>query len=172
MRPVRTLRWVRSQVTNSSSIGTVRTGTDLDRVDPAVVHHAIALDQDDPARSIRARAPEGVQRIIEVSLSDNADLDVEVVANEAVIAAYATRADRTQIPFWPLLFANVTLRLLGSDDFPAEAEQRAARDLTTAAAAHALTVNVGHRYSLEHVAQAHERVDAGSKGRVLVTIPQ
>jgi len=153
-------------------IGTVRTGTDLDRVDPAVVHHAIALDQEDPAKAIRANALEGVQRIIEVSLSDNVDLDAEVVANEAVIAAYATRADRTQIPFWPLLFANVTLRLLGSDDFPAEAKQRAARDLTTAAAAGAVTVYVGHRYSLEHVAQAHERVDAGSKGRVLVIIPQ
>ena len=64
--------------------------------------------------------------------------------NGAVIAAYATRRDRPEIPFWPLLFDNVTLRLLGSDDFPAEAKRQAARDLTVPSRG-ALTVAVGDR---------------------------
>ncbi|MFF0036187.1 NADPH:quinone reductase [Streptomyces mirabilis] len=149
-------------------LATVRRGDDLDRVDPAVVSHAVALDSADPAAAIRTYAPQGVDRIIEVALSDNADLDTAVAATDAVIAAYATRADRTEIPFWPLLFKNVTLRLLGSDDFPAEARRQAARDLTAAAA---LTVDVGDRYPLEDIAKAHDRVDAGGRGRVLVTIP-
>ncbi|MEY9913231.1 NADPH2:quinone reductase [Catenulispora sp. MAP12-49] len=152
-------------------IGTVRHSEDLDRVDPAVVSHAVALDLDNAATAIRAHAPQGVDRIIEVSLSDNADLDTAVVANDAVIAAYATRADRTELPFWPLLFANVTLRLLGSDDFPVEAKRQAARDLTAAAAIGALTVDAGDHYPLEEIAEAHDRVDAGGRGRVLVTIP-
>ncbi|MET7889944.1 NADPH:quinone reductase [Streptomyces mirabilis] len=152
-------------------LATVRRGDDLDRVDPAVVSHAVALDSADPAAAIRTYAPQGVDRIIEVALSDNADLDTAVAATDAVIAAYATRADRTEIPFWPLLFKNVTLRLLGSDDFPAEARRQAARDLTAAAAVGALTVDVGDRYPLEDIAKAHDRVDAGGRGRVLVTIP-
>ncbi|MER5664885.1 NADPH:quinone reductase [Streptomyces mirabilis] len=152
-------------------LATVRRGDDLDRVDPAVVSHAVALDSADPAAAIRAYTPQGVDRIIEVALSDNADLDSAVAATDAVIAAYATRADRTEIPFWPLLFNNVTLRLLGSDDFPAEARRQAARDLTAAAAVGALTVDVGDRYPLEDIAKAHDRVDAGGRGRVLVTIP-
>ncbi|MFD8648025.1 NADPH:quinone reductase [Streptomyces sp. RLB3-17] len=152
-------------------LATVRRGDDLDRVDPAVVSHAVALDSADPAAAIRTYAPRGVDRIIEVALSDNADLDTAVAATDAVIAAYATRADRTEIPFWPLLFNNVTLRLLGSDDFPAEARRQAARDLTAAAAVGALTVDVGDRYPLEDIAKAHDRVDAGGRGRVLVTIP-
>ncbi|MFE2603855.1 NADPH:quinone reductase [Streptomyces mirabilis] len=152
-------------------LATVRRGDDLDRVDPAVVSHAVALDSADPAAAIRTYAPRGVDRIIEVALSDNADLDTAVAATDAVIAAYATRADRTEIPFWPLLFNNVTLRLLGSDDFPAEARRQAARDLTAAAAVGALTVDVGDRYPLEGIAKAHDRVDAGGRGRVLVTIP-
>jgi hypothetical protein len=82
-----------------------------------------------------------VHRIIEVAMSDNADLDAAVIVGDAVIAAYATRADRPELPFWPLLFANVTLRLLGSDDFPVEAKQQAARDLTAVAAVGALKVN-------------------------------
>jgi NADPH2:quinone reductase len=104
-------------------LATVHRGDDLDRVDPAVVSHAVALDSADPAAAIRRYTPRGVDRIIEVALSDNADLDTAVAATDAVIAAYATRTDRTEIPFWPLLFNNVTLRLLGSDDFPAEARR-------------------------------------------------
>lgn len=152
-------------------LATVRRGEDLHRVDP-VVSHAVALDSGDPAAEICTYAPEGVHRIVEVSLSDNADLDCAVAANDAVIAAYATRADRTEIPFWPLLFNNVTLRLLGSDDFPAAARRQAARDLTAAAAAGVLTVDIGDRFPLEEIAKAHDRVDAGGRGRTLVTIPQ
>jgi NADPH2:quinone reductase len=152
-------------------IGTVTRGSDLARVDPAVVPHAVALDAGDAAEAVRAVAPEGVNRVIEVSLSDNAGLDAAVVANDAVIAAYASRADQPQLPFWPLLFANVTLRLLGSDDFPAQAKRQAARDLTAAAAVGALKVSIAARYPLQEIAKAHDHVDAGSRGRILVTLP-
>lgn len=36
--------------------------------------------------------------------------------------AYSSPADRPALPFWPLLFSNVSLRLLGSDDFRTEAK--------------------------------------------------
>lgn len=153
-------------------IGTVRRGPDLDRIDPTVISHAVALDSGDPAAAIRSHAPDGVDRIVEVALSDNADLDDAVAANGAVIAAYATRSDRTEIPFWTLLFNNITLRMLGSDDFPSEAKRQAARDLTAAAAVGALTVDVGARFPLAGIAQAHDRIDDGGRGRVLIDIPQ
>jgi NADPH:quinone reductase len=151
-------------------VGTVRRSEDLKRIDGAAVAHAVALDQDDPASAIRSFVPHGVDRIIEVALSDNADLDTAVVADDAIIAAYGTRADRTEFPFWPLLFANVTLRLCGSDDFPADVKRQAARDLTAAAAVGALAVTVGDRYPLDGIANAHDRVDAGGHGRVLIMV--
>ncbi|MDV7217488.1 NADPH:quinone reductase [Streptomyces prunicolor] len=152
-------------------IGTVRRGDDLAHVDATAVSHAVALDSADPAAAIRSCAPGGVHRVVEVSLSANADLDNAVTSLDAVIAAYGTHADRTELPFWPLLFNNVTLRLLGSDDFPAVAKRQAARDLTAAAAVGALTVDVADRYPLEDIAKAHEQVDAGGRGRVVVTVP-
>jgi NADPH:quinone reductase len=152
-------------------IGTVVRSGDLARVDTSAVSHAVALDQPDPAAAIRAIAPQGVHRVVEVALSDNADLDAAIVANDAVIAAYATRADRLVLPFWPMLFNNVAIRLLGSDDFSAEAKQQAAQDLTTAATAGALRIELGQQYPLEQIAQAHDRVDARGSGRTLVTIP-
>src|SRR5205807_4161359 len=84
----------------------------------AAVAHGVALNQPQPGEAIRAQAPQGVHRIIEVAFSENADLDAAVAAPDAVIAAYATRRDRPDFPFWPMLFANLTIRLLGSDDFP------------------------------------------------------
>jgi NADPH2:quinone reductase len=87
-------RWAGAMV-----IGTVVRSADLASAQSSAISHAVALDQRDAAKQIRSLAPRGVHRIVEVALSDNADLDAEIVANEAVIAAYATRADRPEIPF-------------------------------------------------------------------------
>lgn len=96
-------------------IGTVRRSSDLEHIDDAI-EHRVALDGPDAAPAIRRVAPDGVHRIVEVSFSDNVDLDAAVAAPEAVIAAYATRDPRPDFDFWPMLFANLTIRLLGSDD--------------------------------------------------------
>jgi NADPH2:quinone reductase len=152
-------------------IGTVRRTADLDRVDRSAVAHAVALDAPDAVEQVRAQAPDGVDRVVEVSLSDNADLDVQVLAVGGVIAAYASRDDRPGLPFWPLLFANVTLRLLGSDDFPAAAKQQAAADLSAAAGDRVIAVPIAEPLPLDRVADAHDRVDAGGHQRVLLAIP-
>jgi NADPH:quinone reductase len=153
-------------------IGTVVHSADLENVDTSVVSHLVALDDTDPAAAIREHAPDGVDRIVEVGFSDNVDLDAAVVANDAVIAAYASRADRPEIPFWPLLFANVTLRLLGSDDFSPGAKQQAGKDLTAAAQVGALNIPVAPPHPLAEIAAAHDHVDKGPRnGRVVLAIP-
>jgi NADPH2:quinone reductase len=159
-------RWGGAEV-----IATVRRDGDLDAVDPAVAPRVVALDGPDPAAEIRRHAPGGVDRVIEVAFSDNIELDATIVANEAIIAAYGTREDRPTIPFRALLWANVTVRLLGSDDFPVDAKRAAARDLTTAARDGALTIPIGEPLPLTRIAQAHDRVDAGARDRVLIAIP-
>ena len=153
-------------------IGTVRRSDDLKLVSTAAVAYALAFDQPDPAGLIRAYAPEGVDRIIEVAFSDNIDLDAAVAKNNTVIAAYATRGDRPDFPFWPMLFDNITIRLLGSDDFSAASKQRAAVDLTAAAGDGALSIPIGTPLPLERAAEAHDRVDAGTRDRVLLAIPR
>jgi NADPH:quinone reductase len=107
---------------------------------------------------------------VEVTLSSNADLDAEVAALDAVIAAYSSPSEQVELPFWPLLFKNVTIRLLSSDDFPASVKQQAARELTQAAADGQLEVPVAKILPLTEVAAAHSLVDSGARGRVLVRI--
>jgi NADPH2:quinone reductase len=151
-------------------IGTVRRAGEVERVDRSVVPHLVALDGPDPAEAIRAHAPNGVDRIIEVAFSDNVELDASVAALGATIATFATRGERPELPFWPMLFNNLTVRLLGSDDFPVAAKTEAATDLTAAAAAGALSIVVAETHPLGVIAVAHDRVDAGAGGRVLLAI--
>jgi NADPH2:quinone reductase len=149
-------------------IGTVLRSSDIAH-GLAAADHVVALDDPDAAAAIRQLAPGGVDRVIEVSLSDNIDLDAVVSKNGMVIAAYASRDDRPQLPFWPLLFDNVTLRLLGSDDFPIAEKERAAIELTEAAAVGALTIPTSEPLPLADTASAHGRVDAGTRERILIT---
>jgi NADPH2:quinone reductase len=152
-------------------IGTVRTDAEAGQVDPVAADHVVSL-QSDPVPAIRRLAPDGVDRIVEVALSANADTDAAVVRNGAVLAAYASPKDRPELPFWPMLFNNVVIRLLGSDDFPQAAKDAAARDLTEAAAQSALSIPVAQVFPLERIAAAHELIESGrAAGRVLVALP-
>jgi NADPH2:quinone reductase len=152
-------------------VGTVRRAEDIAAAQEIGAYRVVALDAADAAGEIRAVAPDGVDRIVEVGFSDNVDLDAAVTKVGTIIAAYASREDRPSFPFWPMLFANVTIRLLGSDDFPADAKQRAASDLTAAARDGALSIAVGDPMPLAQVADAHDLVDAGARRRVILLIP-
>jgi len=149
-------------------IGTVRRHGDLDQVDAT---NTVALDDPDPAAAIRAVADGGVDRIVEVDFAANVDLDAAVAKVGTVIAAYATSRERPDFPFWAMLFDNITIRLCGSDDFPADAKLHAATDLTEAARGGALSIAIGTPVPLERIGQAHDRVDAGTRDRVLLALP-
>jgi NADPH2:quinone reductase len=69
-----------------------------------------------------------------------------------------------------MLFANLTIRLLGSDDFPRPAKRQAAVDLTAAARDRVLSIPSDAPLPLDRIAEAHDRVDAGTRKRVLLAI--
>lgn len=149
------------------AIGTVRRAADAASV-LGGEGPIVALDGANPAPAILEVAPGGVDRIVEVSFSDNAALDAEVVSNDGVIAAYASRNPQPSFDFWPMLFNNVTIRLLGSDDFPEHAKRAAATDLTSAASEGALQIATGDPFGLDRIASAHDQVDADNRRRVLL----
>jgi NADPH2:quinone reductase len=84
---------------------------------------------------------------------------------------YATRDPRPDFDFWSML-ANVTIRLLGSDDFPSAAKHHAAAELTVAAREGALRIPIDDPLPLDRIAEAHDRVDAGTRRRVVLAMPQ
>jgi hypothetical protein len=63
-----------------------------------------------------------------VAFGANTDADVEMLKMGGSIGAYATDNATPKIPFWLMVFKNLRLYCLGSDDFP-EANVAATRDL-------------------------------------------
>jgi NADPH2:quinone reductase len=135
--------------------------------------HTLNCRTDDvAARAWGITKGSGVDRIVEVALGRNLALDAEVVAQLGTIAAYSSDADaEPRLPFWVLLFKNVTIRLVGSDDLPEEAERRAVEDIEAALAAGVLRPRIARRLPLERIADAHEAIEGGqSGGRVILDI--
>jgi NADPH2:quinone reductase len=135
--------------------------------------HALNYRTDDVAARVReVTGGSGVGRVVEVAFGRNLALDAEVIALGGTIAAYASDAEpEPRQQFWPLLFKNVTIRLVGSDDLPEVAERRAVEDIAACLEAGALRPRIALRLPLERIAQAHEAVDGGQfGGRVILDI--
>ena len=133
-------------------------------------HHAFLADDPKLAEQLRSLAPEGVHRIADVDFAAHIDLDADILAIGGVVCSYFSSADRPAIPYWALGFRDATLRLLGSDDFPPDVKAEAARALTEAVLNKSLRSDIAARFPLEEIASAHEAVEAGSAGRVLIEI--
>jgi NADPH2:quinone reductase len=82
-----------------------------------------------------------VGEIVEVVFGRNLVLDAEEIALGGTIAAYASDAE-PRLPFWEMLFKNVTIRLVGSDDLPEKAERRAGEDIAAYLEAGALRLRI------------------------------
>jgi NADPH:quinone reductase-like Zn-dependent oxidoreductase len=70
----------------------------------------------------------GVDHIVEVAFGANIDADVEMLRMGGSIGAYASDNATPKIPFWLMVFKNIRLFCLGSDDFPNEAKIAAEQD--------------------------------------------
>jgi NADPH:quinone reductase len=132
--------------------------------------HVFSSEDPELSAAVRAVAPDGVNRIAEVDFSDHAELDAEVIAIGGVISSYYSSDDRPALPYWKLAFADTTLRLLGSDDFAPAVKAHAARELTAALLDGSLRTDIAERVPLADIARAHELVERGANGRVLVMI--
>ena len=133
-------------------------------------HHAVVTDEPDAAAQVRALAPNGVERIAEVEFASHIDLDADILAIGGVICTYYSAVDRPQIPYWKLGFADTTIRLLGSDDFPATVKAHAASELTRALLDGSLRSLIAQRLPLQDIATAHDLVEHGATGRVIIDI--
>jgi NADPH2:quinone reductase len=123
----------------------------------------------DTAAAIRAAAPDGVDRIIEVAPAANAALDVAVIAPNGVVCAYAADGDLTT-PVRPLMACNISLRFVLIYGVPDAALDAAIAEVSAAVAAGDLTELPAHRFALDDIAAAHEAVESGAVGKVLVDI--
>jgi NADPH:quinone reductase len=111
----------------------------------------------------------GVDHVVEVALGANLQLDLAVVARpDARIVCYAAEATDPAMPVRTCMNANVMLRFVLLYGVPHEALEQAAKDITAALADGALTELPTTRFRLDEIAAAHDAVEAGAVGKVLV----
>jgi NADPH2:quinone reductase len=122
------------------------------------------------ADQLRAFAPQ-MDRIVELALGANLDLDLAVSGPGTYIADYAAEATDPVLPVRRCMTANVTIRFILLYGIPAAAADTAVADISRAVAAGALTELPVTRFPLEQVAAAQDAVEAGAVGKVLVEIP-
>lgn len=149
-------------------ISTVSTPDKAELARQAGAHHVVDYRRDGSAEEVRRLAPAGVDRIVEVSLARNLELDLFVAAPHATVSTYADDSGDVELPIRRLMLPNLRLRFVYIYEVT-PAELRAAVDGTRAAvAAGALTTLPVHRFALDRAAEAHGAVEAGAVGKVVI----
>ncbi|WP_235107972.1 NADPH:quinone reductase [Acaryochloris sp. 'Moss Beach'] len=114
----------------------------------------------------------GCDRIVDVALAANMDINAKLVARNGVIAAYESgNAPQVTIPFYDLLYKNAALRTVLVYAMDEEAHTAAARDINRAMVDGALRAKIAAHYPLAETAQAHDALDSGQLiGKVVIDV--
>ena len=163
-----------ARLAGATVVSTVRATSDSDAAMAAGAHHVVVtkgVKPDQVVQDIQTHAPDGVDHIVEVAFHANIENDEQLLKQGGSIAAYATGSPAPTIPFWPLVFKNVNLHFLGSDDFPVEAKISAAQALNSLLENTWPGYEIGASVPLDDIARAHEMVEQRTvAGRVVVTV--
>jgi NADPH2:quinone reductase len=141
----------------------------------AGAQHVVNYRTGEPAAEIKAIAPDGVDLVVDVAAADNAGLVAEVLGRRGAVSIYADNGSKLQLPVRPLMMLNARLQFILLYTVGDDALSAAADDIATAVADGALEVGEEYglplvRYPLEQTAAAHDAVENGAVGKVLVDI--
>ena len=129
--------------------------------------HVVNYRDADAADQIRAAVGQ-TDRVVEVALGANLALDLAVAKPGSMIVTYAAEPADPVLPVRACMTANVTLRFILLYGVPRPALRQAAADITAALIEGALTELPVHRFGLSDIVAAHEAVEAGALGKVVV----
>jgi NADPH:quinone reductase len=139
-------------------------------------HHVITYRDEDAGTALKKVAPDGIDLVVEVAAAANAQLNLDVVKPRASIAVYANDGggeftlDVRQHMVKNLRYQFVLLYTVGD-----AALRAAVEDITLALVDEALPVGEDaglplHRFPLEETAEAHQAVQDGAVGKVLIDV--
>ncbi|WP_459983991.1 NADPH:quinone reductase [Nocardioides sp. AN3] len=142
----------------------------------AGAHHTVNYRVGDPVAEIKALAPDGVDLVVEVAPAVNNALDREVLRVHGTVAIYANNGgDEMTTSVRATFSKNLRYQYVLLYTLAPKLVRAAAEDIATAVEAGALQVGeeVGvplHHYPLEEAAAAHDAVEQGAVGKVLLDL--
>jgi len=143
----------------------------------AGAHHVINYRDEAAAAAITKVSPDGVDLVVEVAISANSQLNIDVAKPRASIAIYANDGGgEFPLPIRPNMIKNLRYQFVLLYTVGDAALTAAVEDITLALVDKALPVgeNAGLpllRFPLANTADAHQAVQDGAVGKVLIDVP-
>jgi NADPH2:quinone reductase len=144
----------------------------------AGAHHVINYRDEDALTAITKVAPDGVDLVAEVAISANSQLDIDVVKPRGCVAIYANDSGgEFSLPVRPSMTKNMRYQFVLLYTVGDAALTAAVEDITLALTDEVLPVgeNAGlplHRFPLANTADAHQAVQDGAVGKVLIDVSE
>lgn len=144
----------------------------------AGAHHVINYRDEDPAGAIKEIVPDGVDLVVEVAIAANSQLNIDVAKPRAVVAIYANDGgNEFRLPVRDNMIKNMRYQFVLLYTVGDLALRAAVEDITLALEDNALPVGEDaglplHRFPLANTAEAHQAVQDGAVGKVLIDVAQ
>jgi NADPH2:quinone reductase len=138
--------------------------------------HVIDYRQQDIVAEVRKVAPQGVDAIVEVSGARNAGVDAQVIGQHGAVAMYADDGGaEITVPVRLQMTANARWQFVLVYTEPRRAKEIGVEDVNAAVLDGAVRVGEDaglplHVFTLGQTAQAHQAVQDGAIGKVLIDV--
>jgi NADPH2:quinone reductase len=154
-------------------IATVSSPEKAARAAAAGADHTVNYRTGDPAKEIlEATGGAGVDRIVDVDFGGNLAVSLKVVKVNGSIAAYASAGDpEPKLLYASVMARNVLLRPVLLYTMPERAKEEAVRDIGRLVEAGRLLHQIGARFPLERIVEAHQAQESGKvTGNIVVDV--
>ena len=148
-------------------ITTVSSTAKAEVAEAAGAHTVINYKDPDTIDQIRAAAPDGISRIIDVAPTANTDITTAVLGPDGTIVTYANDGP---LPLMAHMQANTTIRFVLVYTMGTAAIDGAVNGTSEAVADGTLRTLPITRFSLEEAAAAHDAVETNTLGKILIAI--
>lgn len=126
-------------------------------------------DEDLVGRIGKIAGPAGIDHIVDVEFGVNAAVSAAVLGNCGTVSTYSSSlAPEPVMPFYAMMFKNVTVNTVLVYNMPREAKDRAIADITRALEQAALRHRIAEAWDMADAARAHESIEAGGRAGCVV----
>lgn len=139
----------------------------------AGAHHVVNHRDDDVVDAIMsATGGKLVDRIVDVEFGANLPITTEVLRIGGTIATYSsTQISEPTLPFFKMMYKDVTVRFVIVYAMPETAKQHAIADIDAALRANRLQHRIAHTLPLSDIVSANEIIEEGSiRGAVVLAL--
>jgi NADPH2:quinone reductase len=164
-------RWSDATITT-----TVSSASKAQLAAAAGADHVINYSSQDVVAEVHKIVPAGVDFVVEVSPTQNAAIDAQILAPHGSVAIYANNGgDEMTLPVRPLMVPNARVQFVLLYTAPSAAKERAVDDISAALLDGAIRIGESaglpvHHFPLDRSAQAHAAVEDGAVGKVLIDV--